>query len=75
MKKVWKYLVITLLLLLGLCCVGVLYLFFMPGTSLFNITYINYNIKKETSKYSASHVSAIELNSRSYEIEIIESET
>ena len=61
-------------MLLGLGCAGVLYLFFVPNSSLFNITYINYNIKKETSKYSSANISTIELNSRAYEIEILQSE-
>lgn len=74
MKKVWKYIIISLLLLLGLACIGVLYLFFVPGSSLFNITYINYNIKKETAHYDPSAVSTIELSTRAYDVEILESE-
>lgn len=74
MKKVWKYIVITLLLLLGLCCVGILYLFFLPGSSLFNITYINKNDVFESHKYEQSSVSRIDLNSRAYEVNIVETE-
>ena len=74
MKKVWKYITISLLLLLGLCCVGVLYLFFVPNSSLFNITYINHNISRESEKFNASNVSRIELNSRAYEVNILETE-
>lgn len=72
MKKVGKYLIITLLLLLGLCCVGVLYLFFIPNSSLFNITYINNNSTIKSSYYDHTGISEIELNSRSYDIEIVE---
>lgn len=74
MKKIWKYIIITLLLLLGLCCVGVLYLFFVPGSSLFNITYINNNILKSTETYEKADVKKIKLNSRGYDVKIIASE-
>lgn len=70
MKKVSKYIIITLLLLLGLCCVGVLYLFFIPNSSLFNITYISNNEKFLSTKYDAETVSRIVLNSRSYDVVI-----
>ena len=74
MKKVWKYIVITLLLLLGLCCVGVLYLFFVPNSSLFNITYVNHNIIKESNKYNQDLISKIELNSRAYNVRVLSTE-
>ncbi len=74
MKKVWKYITISFLLLLGLCCVGVLYLFFVPNSSLFNITYINHNITRESEKYNNASVSRIELNSRAFDVKIMESE-
>ncbi len=71
MKKVGKYLVITLLLLLGLCCVGVLYLFFIPNSNLFNITYINHNKLIKSDIYSTEDVEHIVINSRAYDIEIV----
>ncbi len=71
MKKVGKYLVISLLLLLGLCCVGVLYLFFIPDSSLFNITYINHNKKIKSPIYKAEDVSHVIVNSRAYDVEIV----
>lgn len=70
MKKVWKYIIISLLLLLGLGCVGVLYLFFVPGSSLFNITYINNKIYKTVEQNPAS-VEQIILNSRAYDVKIV----
>jgi hypothetical protein len=73
MKKVWKYVIITLLMLLGLCCVGVLYLFFVPNSSLFGITYINNNKKLSSLKYDKEDVTEVVLNSRAYEINILTS--
>lgn len=70
MKKVGKYVIITLLLLLGLCCVGVLYLFFVPNSNLFNITYINLNETKKTEKYSIDSISEISVNSRAYNVNV-----
>ena len=71
MKKVGKYVAITLLMLLGLFCVGILYLFFIPNSSLFNITYINNNEVIKSKKYSTDAVSEINLNSRSYELNVM----
>ena len=73
MKKVGKYLSITLLLLLGLCCVGVLYLFFIPNASLFNITYINHNKHIKSNSYSAEEISHVVVNSRAYDVEVVSS--
>lgn len=72
MKKVWKYIILTLLMLLGLCCVGVLYLFFIPNSSLFNITYINHSLAIESDKYNVEDFSTIEINSRAYDISFVE---
>ncbi len=71
MKKVGKYIIITLLLLLGLCCVGGLYLFFVPNSSLFNITYINLHSLQKTAKFSTHNISSIEVNSRSYDVVVL----
>ena len=73
MKKVWKYVIITLLMLLGLCCVGVLYLFFIPNSQLFNITYINNSKKIVSAEFDKETVSQINLNSRTYEVNILPS--
>ena len=70
MNKVGKYIIISLLLLLGLCCVGVLYLFFVPNSDLFNITYLNNNITIESTKHEMDKISKIELNSRAYNISV-----
>lgn len=74
MKNVWKYITISFLLLLGLGCAGVLYIFFVPGASVFHITYINNHIRKESSLYDALSISTIKLNTRAYNVEIVETE-
>lgn len=74
MKNVWKYITISFLLLLGLGCAGVLYIFFVPGSSLFHITYINNNIRKESEKFNAADIETIKINSRAYEVQIYETE-
>lgn len=71
MKKVLKYVTISLLLMLGICCVGILFLFFVPGSSLFNITYINHHSTINSEKYALSDVSKIQINARAYEISIL----
>lgn len=73
MKKVWKYLILTILLLLGLCCVGVLYLFFVPGSSLFNITYI-YKSKTIEKTESVENVNKVVLNTRGYNVNIFQTD-
>ena len=71
MKKVGKYITLTLLLLLGLCCVGILYLFFLPNSSLFNITYIGKSSEHISKQYSINSVNKINLNSRKYDVNIL----
>ena len=71
MKNVVKYVTITLLMLLGLCCVGVLYLFFIPNSSIFNITYINHSELSTSKVYAANEVSHVVLNSRAYDIQVV----
>lgn len=70
MKKVGKYLTITILLLTGLFFVGLLYLFFVPKSSLFGITFISYNEKSLSEYYDISQVEKIVINSRSYDVNI-----
>ena len=70
MKKVGKYLTITILLLTGLFFVGLLYLFFVPKSTLFGITFISYNEKTLTDYYESSQVEKVVLNSRSYAINV-----
>ena len=74
MKKVGKYVIISLLLLLGLCCVGVMYLFFMPNSTLFHITYINKHNTIQTNRSDINNVSTIKINSRAYDLLIVETE-
>ena len=72
MKTVGKYFTLTILMLLGLGCIGVLYLFFVPGSTLFNIRYLN---AKETAiKEFSSDISTINLNSRDYDVSIVTNE-
>ncbi len=70
MKKFWKYLTILILLLLGLCCVGVLYLFFVPNSSLFNITYISHNQKYTSNNYNQASVDEVKIISNKYPVKI-----
>ena len=72
MKKFSKYFLISILLLAGLFCVGLLYLFFVPNSTLFNITYIGYSEHIETSAYSTETIKTIAINSRAYDINIVE---
>ena len=68
MKKFWKYFLILILLLSGLFCVGLLYLFFVPNSSMFGITYVSYSNKYQSKMYDKSVVQNIELNSYNYDI-------
>ena len=68
MKSFGKYITISLLLILGLFCVGVLYLFFIPNSSLFNVTYINHHKKYNSNLYTASEINHVVVNSRSYDV-------
>lgn len=74
MKKFWKYLTILILLLLGLCCLGVLYLFFVPNSSLFNITYISHNQKYTSNKYNKSSVNEVKIISNKYPVKVYTSD-
>lgn len=74
MKKFWKYLTLTVLLLLGLCCVGILYLFFVPGSSLFGIHYVSFNEKFSSEEYNTENIETIVLNSNKYDVSVISTE-
>ena len=74
MKKFWKYFTLTILFLLGLCCVGLLYLFFVPNSSLFGIRYISYNHNVNSLAYSIENVETISLNSNAYKVKLVSSE-
>lgn len=71
MKKVRKYLLITFLLLTGLFFVGLLFLFFVPTSSILGITFINYNDRYISKDYNIDLVDKIVVNSRSYDIELV----
>ena len=66
-----KYLLITLLLLTGLFMVGLLFLFFVPTSSIFGITFISYNDRLISKDYNISNVNKIVVDSRSYDIELV----
>lgn len=72
MKKFWKYFLIVILSLIGLSAIGVLYLFFVPNSSLFGICYISYNDDYFSKNYAVDgHViNKIVLNSRNYDISV-----
>lgn len=73
MKKFWKYFLIVILALIGLMAIGLLFLFFFPGKSLFGICYISQNEKKTSKMFSATDnvINLVELNSRSYDIDVV----
>ena len=71
MKKPWKFFIITLLIILGLFFVGILYLFFVPGSQLFNITYINLHKTLKSSEFNSQSVTAVEINSTSYAVNVL----
>lgn len=79
-KNFWKYLTTTILLLLGLCCVGILFLFFVPNSSLFGITYISKNEEVFSSSYdltnqSLSAIQTVSVNSNNYQVKILEADS
>ena len=73
MKKFWKYFLILILLLLGLACVGILFLFFVPNSNLFGIQYVAYRQAFYSTTYDASTISKITLNSLNYDVRIVPS--
>ncbi len=73
MKKFWKYFLITLLLLIGLLCVGILYLFFVPNSNLFGIMYISLNENFYSSGYNLTDGTTVFVNSRSYPVRFVTS--
>ncbi len=75
MKKFWKYVLISILLLIGLMAVALLYLFFVPNASLFGITYISYNKESFSSAYNADEVNSITLTSQNYNVYVVPSPT
>lgn len=73
MKTFWKYTLITLLLLAGLFVLGLLFLFFVPGSSIFGVTYISYNAEYYSQSYSADSLNKLIFNSRSYAVNLVPS--
>lgn len=75
MKKFWKYLTIVILLLLGLFCIGILYLFFVPGSSLFNISYISHFKDVLTKQYATNDIQKIVVESNKYPVTVLTTES
>lgn len=73
MKGFAKYFTLTILLLLGLCCVGVLYLFFVPNSTLFGIKYISLNTTTSKS-FNTKNVDSLVISSINYDVEITTTE-
>ena len=71
MKVFVRYFFFLLLLLIGLFALGILYLFFVPGSSLFGITYISYSDNYNSEAYDARNISTIRLNSRAYDVFVV----
>ncbi len=73
MSKFGKYFLIVLLSLVGLCAIGILYLFFVPNSNLFGICYISYNKNIDSQTYNVDEnlINTIVLNSRNYELEVV----
>lgn len=72
MKKFWKYFAIVILSLIGLCAIGLLYLFIVPNSSLFGICYISYNENFSSNIYNVDEnsIGQIVMTSRDYDVEI-----
>ena len=75
MKKFWKYLTLTILFVLGLGCVGILYLFFVPTATLFNIAYITHHDSITSTEYSVENLEEVQLFSQNYDVKVIATET
>ncbi len=75
MKKFGKYLTITLLLLLGLICVGLLYLFFVPNSQLFGIKYVSLKDKHFSEAYDCTSINKVVVNTRAYDTHVVASST
>ncbi len=77
-KNFWKYFTLTVLLLLGLVCAGALYLFFVPHSSIFGLTYISYKEDVYSESYDLGEnsiyktLSTIKLTSNRIEVNIKE---
>ena len=71
MKKVGKYFIITTLLLTGLFFAGLLFLFFVPSSSIFGITFISHNERLISKDYKLENINQIIIDSSSYDIEIL----
>ena len=60
-------------MLAGLACIALLYLFFIPNSSLFGITYIGHGTKINSAQYEIADVQKIKVSSNRYDVEILES--
>jgi len=72
-KRILNFVLVTILLLLGLFCVGLLYLFFVPNSTLFGVTFISRNNKALSETYHYDDVQLVKLSANRFDIEICES--
>ena len=70
MKTFWKYFSIILLLLIGLCMLGILYLFFVPNSSIFGLRYLSLNETIYSDGYTADNFNKVTVNSHAYEVHV-----
>lgn len=70
-----KYLTLTLLFIIGLCCIAVFYLFFVPGSDLFGITYISKSEVLDSLSYEITGVTKIIVKCNSYDVNIEKTKT
>lgn len=75
MKTFWKYTLITILMLCGLFMLGVLFLFFVPGSSLFGITYVSLNNEYYSKAYAITDLDKVVFNSRAYKVNLVPAST
>ena len=71
MKKVGKYLLILALLLAGLFFIALLFLFFIPDSTLFGITYIGKGSEHYSQSYEAKSVNTIVINNSAFDVEVV----
>ena len=70
-KKFGKYFILVFLLLVGLAAIGVLYLFFVPNSNLFGITYISKNSNHASEAFNADSISKVSLTSSHYDVSVV----
>lgn len=72
-KRVLNIILITILLILGLFCVGLMYLFFIPDSTLFNITFVSRNNIAKSATFNYKMVETVKLETNRFATKICES--